>query len=99
MQLSPKGFQSMRKVLFLLTAAMIISAALWAKDQAPHPLAPKSKIVSLEQASHRQAPSKKADLHILARGENAFMAVLKMAPKATPSSTQIRPWDPICMKV
>lgn len=72
----------MRKTLCLLAISLLISTGLEAKDQEKHPLQPAQQVVSLETAAHRQVPSKKADVHILARGKNAFMAILKMAPKA-----------------
>ncbi|MBL92331.1 MAG: hypothetical protein CMH56_11050 [Myxococcales bacterium] len=72
----------MPKALLALSFTLLASVALWAKAQEKHPLQPAQQVVSLNAAMHRHAPSKKADVHILARGDNAFMAMLKMAPKA-----------------
>ena len=72
----------MPRALIALSFTLMASGALWAKTQTKPPLQPALQVVSLETAAHRQAPSKKADVHILARGKNAFMAILKMAPKA-----------------
>ena len=68
----------MKKNLTLLLTLCTVLFSVWAFAKATHPLTPTSQIVTLQNAQHRQTPSKKADVRILARGENAFMGLLEM---------------------
>ena len=68
----------MKKNLTLLLTLCTVLFSVWAFAKATHPLKPTSQIVTLQNAQHRQTPSKKADVRILARGENAFMGLLEM---------------------
>ena len=68
----------MKKTITLLLALCFVSFSFWAIAKPAHELQPATQIVTLKNAQHRQTPSKKADVRILARGENAFMGLLEM---------------------
>lgn len=69
-------------LLFLIAAAGALLGSSWANTKKSDPLRPQANIVNLQSAPHRQTPSQTADVHVLAKGENAFMAILKMVPGA-----------------
>ena len=68
----------MKKRIFLPVLMCSLSLSYWAMAKSAHELQPATQIVTLQNAQHRQTPSKKADVRILARGENAFMGLLEM---------------------
>ena len=59
--------------------ASLVALACEANAPAPGPAQRPATVTSLAQAEHRRK-GEAADIHVLARGENAFLGKLEMAP-------------------
>lgn len=68
-------FGMLRKVVSVLAAATLAWSALAS--------APPASVISLEGATTRVAPSGKAQVQFLARGDNAFLGRLTLEPGAS----------------